>query len=88
MLNPSQACKLFGYSALASNSCLPQWSYMQAAMSDLSSAGLLSVPRPATWPPPLNDGHSQHRFMASLQKAKTSDAGWTYGSAFVGKRPS
>jgi|HubBroStandDraft_4_1064222.scaffolds.fasta_scaffold129015_2 hypothetical protein len=27
MLNPSQACKLFGYSALASNSCLPQWSY-------------------------------------------------------------
>jgi [ribosomal protein S5]-alanine N-acetyltransferase len=49
----------------------------QAEISDLSAlAGLLSVPRPAVWPPPLNDEHSQRKFMASLQKAKTSDAGW------------
>jgi hypothetical protein len=48
----------------------------QAAMSDLSaSAGQLSVPLPAIRPPPLNDGYSQRKFMASLQKAKTSDAG-------------
>jgi hypothetical protein len=49
----------------------------QAEISDRSAlAGLLSVPIPAIWPPPLNDEHSQRKFLASLQQAKMSDAGW------------
>jgi len=49
----------------------------QAEIRDLSTfAGLLSVPTPAIWPPPLNDEHSQRKFLASLQKAKPRDAGW------------
>jgi RimJ/RimL family protein N-acetyltransferase len=37
---------------------------------------LLNIPQPASWPPPLNDEHSQRSFLASLQKAKPSDEGW------------
>jgi RimJ/RimL family protein N-acetyltransferase len=49
----------------------------QAEINDLPAfAGLLGVPRPATWPPPLNDEHSQQAFLASLQKAEPADAGW------------
>lgn len=50
----------------------------QAELSDLPSlARLLDVPRPAAWPPPLNDEHSQRSLLASLKKAESSDAGWT-----------
>jgi|SRR5579872_691879 len=43
----------------------------QAEMSDLSAlAELLDVPQPGSWPPPLNDEHSQLSFLASLQKAE------------------
>ena len=49
----------------------------EAEINDLSAfAGLLDVPRPTTWPPPLNDEHSQQAFLASLQKAEPRDAGW------------
>jgi len=49
----------------------------QAERSDLSAlAKLLSVPKPQSWPPPLNDEHSQQAFLASLQKAAPHDAGW------------
>jgi hypothetical protein len=49
----------------------------QAEIDDLSAfAGLLNVPRPTSWPPPLNDEHSQRSFLASLQKAESSVAGW------------
>jgi [ribosomal protein S5]-alanine N-acetyltransferase len=49
----------------------------QAEISDLSAfANLLDVPRPASWPPPLNDEHSQQAFLASLKKARPADAGW------------
>jgi [ribosomal protein S5]-alanine N-acetyltransferase len=37
---------------------------------------LLDTPTPASWPPPLNDEHSQQYFLASLQKAETRDVGW------------
>jgi ribosomal-protein-alanine N-acetyltransferase len=48
-----------------------------AEMSDLEAfAKLLDVPRPPTWPPPLNDEGSQQHFLASLQKAGPKDAGW------------
>jgi len=39
-------------------------------------AQLLDTPPPKSWPPPLNDEHSQQHFLASLQKAKPGDAGW------------
>ena len=49
----------------------------QAERNDLSAfAGLLEVPRPVSWPPPLNDEHSQQAFLASLQKAAPRDSGW------------
>lgn len=49
----------------------------QAEIGDLSAfAGLLNVPRPTSWPPPLNDEHSQRSFLASLQKAEPRAAGW------------
>jgi [ribosomal protein S5]-alanine N-acetyltransferase len=49
----------------------------QAEISNLPSfAQLLDAPTPASWPPPLNDEHSQQYFLASLQKAEASDAGW------------
>jgi [ribosomal protein S5]-alanine N-acetyltransferase len=49
----------------------------QAESSDLSAlAKLLSVPKPQSWPPPLNDEHSQQAFLMSLQKAAPHDAGW------------
>jgi ribosomal-protein-alanine N-acetyltransferase len=49
----------------------------QAEIGDLSAfAGLLNVPRPKCWPPPLNDEHSQRSFLASLQKTEPSVAGW------------
>jgi hypothetical protein len=49
----------------------------QAEVNNLPSlAQLLDAPRPASWPPPLNDEHSQQHFLASLQKAEASDAGW------------
>jgi [ribosomal protein S5]-alanine N-acetyltransferase len=49
----------------------------QAEIGDLSAfAGLLNVPRPTSWPPPLSDEHSQRSFLASLQKAEPRAAGW------------
>jgi [ribosomal protein S5]-alanine N-acetyltransferase len=49
----------------------------QAEVSDLAMlARMLDVPRPASWPPPLNDENSQQSFLASLQKAEANDAGW------------
>ena len=49
----------------------------QAEINDLPAfARLLDVPRPMTWPPPLNDEHSQQAFLASLHKARPDDAGW------------
>ena len=49
----------------------------QAEIGDLSEfTRLLNVPRPTSWPPPLNDEHSQRSFLASLQKAESSVAGW------------
>jgi ribosomal-protein-alanine N-acetyltransferase len=49
----------------------------QAERSDLSAlAKLLGVPQPQSWPPPLNDEHSQQAFLMSLQKAAPHDAGW------------
>ncbi len=39
-------------------------------------ARLLDVPRPESWPPPLNDEYSQQNFLASLLKAGPEDAGW------------
>src|SRR5579864_156103 len=49
----------------------------EAEINDLSAfANLLNVPQPATWPPPLNDEHSQRHFLASLRKAKTGVTGW------------
>jgi len=50
---------------------------VQAEINNLASlAQLLDTPRPTSWPPPLNDEHSQQYFLASLQKAQASDAGW------------
>lgn len=37
---------------------------------------MLSAPKPASWPPPLNDEHSQRHFLESLRKAQPADAGW------------
>jgi RimJ/RimL family protein N-acetyltransferase len=49
----------------------------QAESNNLSAfAGLLEVPRPVSWPPPLNDEHSQQAFLAPLQNAAPHDAGW------------
>jgi len=49
----------------------------QAEIENLSVlAELLNVPKPASWPPPLNDEHSQRSFLASLQNAKADAAGW------------
>lgn len=49
----------------------------EAEINNLAAfAELLKVPKPATWPPPLNDQNSQQHFLASLQKAVPSDAGW------------
>ena len=49
----------------------------EAEINNLPSlAHLLDTPTPASWPPPLNDEHSQQYFLASLQKAQASDAGW------------
>ena len=49
----------------------------QAEINDLAAfAGLLGVPIPASWPPPLNDAGSQQHFLASLQRAEPGDAGW------------
>jgi len=50
---------------------------VQAEINNLPSlAQLLDTPRPANWPPPLNDEHSQQHFLASLQNSEPSDAGW------------
>lgn len=49
----------------------------QAEINNLPAlAHLLDTPTPASWPPPLNDKHSQKYFLASLQKADARDAGW------------
>jgi ribosomal-protein-alanine N-acetyltransferase len=49
----------------------------QAEIDNLPAlAHLLDTPTPASWPPPLNDEHSQQYFLASLQKVEPSDAGW------------
>lgn len=37
---------------------------------------LLNVLKPASWPRPLNDEHSQRGFLALLEKAGPSDEGW------------
>lgn len=37
---------------------------------------MLAVSKPASWPPPLNDEHSQRHFLESLRKAQAVDAGW------------
>ena len=50
----------------------------RAEITDLALfARLLNVPRPASWPPPLNDENSQRSLLASLEKAGPDDAGWT-----------
>jgi [ribosomal protein S5]-alanine N-acetyltransferase len=53
---------------------------VQLAQAEINSlpalAQLLDTPTPASWPPPLNDEHSQQYFLTSLQKAEASDAGW------------
>jgi RimJ/RimL family protein N-acetyltransferase len=36
----------------------------------------LGVPRPGTWPPPLNDEDSQKFFLTALENAPPGDAGW------------
>jgi len=49
----------------------------EAEINSLPSlAQLLDTPTPTSWPPPLNDEHSQQYFLASLQKAEAGDAGW------------
>jgi [ribosomal protein S5]-alanine N-acetyltransferase len=49
----------------------------RADVNDLAAfAKLLGVPRPATWPPPLNDEQSQRYFLSSMEKAGPADAGW------------
>jgi len=40
-------------------------------------ARLLDVPKPESWPPPLNDADSQRYFLAQLQGAGATDAGWS-----------
>jgi RimJ/RimL family protein N-acetyltransferase len=50
----------------------------RAEINDLAAfAGLLEVPRPRIWPPPLNDEHSQRAFLAWLEQARPDDAGWS-----------
>lgn len=59
----------------------------EAEINDLSVfARLLDVPRPTTWPPPLNDDHSQRQFLASLQQAERSDVGWNLWFC-IGREP-
>jgi [ribosomal protein S5]-alanine N-acetyltransferase len=49
----------------------------RAEINDLEAfAALLNVPKPAVWPPPLNDENSQRYFLASLEQAGPEDAGW------------
>jgi RimJ/RimL family protein N-acetyltransferase len=49
----------------------------KAEIDDLPAlAGLLDVPLPTHWPPPLNDEHSQKFFLDSLLKAAPTHAGW------------
>jgi ribosomal-protein-alanine N-acetyltransferase len=49
----------------------------QAEINDLPTfARLLNVPKPASWPPPLNDEHSRRSFLASLQRAEPGTVGW------------
>jgi [ribosomal protein S5]-alanine N-acetyltransferase len=49
----------------------------QAEIDNLPAlAHLLDTPTPASWPPPLNDEHSQQYFLASLQKGEVRDVGW------------
>jgi RimJ/RimL family protein N-acetyltransferase len=40
-------------------------------------AASLRVPVPETWPPPLNDEHSQRSFLTALERSRPEDAGWT-----------
>lgn len=49
----------------------------RAEINDLAAfAGLLRVPKPQVWPPPLNDENSHRYFLASLEQAGPEDAGW------------
>lgn len=49
----------------------------RAEIENLSAlAELLRVPKPTSWPPPLNDEHSQRYLLASLQNAEPDAAGW------------
>jgi [ribosomal protein S5]-alanine N-acetyltransferase len=49
----------------------------RAEMNDLAKLTVaLGVPLPQTWPPPLNDEHSQRSFLRSLEQARPEGAGW------------
>lgn len=49
----------------------------QAEIENLSAlAELLNVPKPANWPPPLNDENSQRSLLAALENAEPDSAGW------------
>jgi RimJ/RimL family protein N-acetyltransferase len=54
---------------------------VELAQAELSNpaalAGLLDVPRPTVWPPPLNDENSQRHFLHLLRDAEPSGAGWS-----------
>jgi [ribosomal protein S5]-alanine N-acetyltransferase len=43
----------------------------------LALAGLLDVPSPTGWPPPLNDEDSQRHFLSLLREAEPDAAGWS-----------
>jgi ribosomal-protein-alanine N-acetyltransferase len=49
----------------------------EAEINNLAEfSDMLAVPQPASWPPPLNDEHSQQYLLESLRKAQPADAGW------------
>lgn len=54
---------------------------IELAEAELSNptalAGLLDVPGPADWPPPLNDEDSQRHFLSLLRRAEPDTAGWS-----------
>lgn len=49
----------------------------RAEINDLKAlSGILDVPVPEVWPPPLNDEQSQRSFLSSLEKSGPDGAGW------------
>ena len=54
---------------------------IELAEAELSNppalAGLLDVPSPTDWPPPLNDEDSQRHFLSLLRRAEPDAAGWS-----------